>query len=493
MDLHVSDLERAGGRCKLGYRGSALPTVAAPDPPDQTTASARARTLFVLWITYGSFYLCRVNIGPAVVSIRKSLGFTTIEVGLLLGAGKLGYAVGQLVNGQLTERFGPRRLLSIGMLASSAVCLLMAVGPEIAHLPVLGAVATAFGAALSTTANVWGYDVSANPVFATMWALAFANGWFQACGWAPSVKVAANWFPPERRGRVMGILGTSYTVGSAIVLVLVGTLLKAANGAWQVAFAVPSVILALSFVHMALRLRENPPESARTKNQPARPRLPVGEALGATLGNPRIWILAMGLFGLDAVRYGFLDWAPGHLAEVRGSSALSAALKTAVFPLAGALGTLSSGWLTDRYFQARRAPVCAFMLVALGALTLAYRVVVNMGALPTVICLALAGFSLYGAHILLVGAAAQDFARKGATAAAAGFVDFVGHLGAFSGDFVTGSMLRRYGWSGAIMWWACAAFGAAALVTTLWRAKPGDGQTSPVPQLAGAMAGSAAR
>ena len=71
-------------------------------------------------------------------------------------------------------------------------------------------------------------------------------------------------------------------------------------------------------------------------------------------------------------------------------------------------------------------------------LTLAYRVVVGMGTLPTVVCLALVGFCLYGAQILLVGTAAQDFARKGATAAAAGFVDFTGHVGATSGDVVTG-------------------------------------------------------
>jgi OPA family glycerol-3-phosphate transporter-like MFS transporter len=114
------------------------------------------------------------------------------------------------------------------------------------------------------------------------------------------------------------------------------------------------------------------------------------------------------------------------------------------------------------------------LLGGVGALTLAYRGVVGMGAVPTVICLALVGFCLYGAQILLVGTAAQDFARRGATAAAAGFVDFTGHVGAFSGDVVTGWMVRRHGWAGAIGWWAGAAFVAAALVATLWRARPGD-------------------
>jgi sugar phosphate permease len=444
-----------------------LSTVAATHAPEEPTAGARAQTLFVLWVTYASFYLCRVNVGPAVLSIRRELGFTPFQIGLLLGAFKAGYAFGQLVNGQLTERFGPKRLLSIGMLGSSAVALLIATAPLLAKT---------VGGPLSSVATTLGLAAAANPVLATMYFLAFVNGIFQAGGWPPCVKVAANWFPARRRGRIMGILGTSYTVGSAIVIVLVGAVLRLANDAWQVAFIVPAILLALSFVHTHLRLRESPGASvgAQSLMHPPPTRLPLGEALGATLGNPRIWILAFGLFGVDAVRYGFLDWAPGHLAEVHHSSALSAALKTSVFPLAGALGTLSAGWLTDRYFQSRRAPVCAMLLLALGGLTLVYRVVVNFGAVPTVICLALTGFSLFGAHILLVGAAAQDFARKGATAAAAGFVDCMGHVGAVSADVVTGSFLTRYGWGAAITWWACAAFAAAVPVATLWRARPAD-------------------
>jgi sugar phosphate permease len=433
------------------------------------------RALLVVWATYGTFYFCRVNIGPAVPSIRRALGISALEMGLVLGAIKLGYALGQLVNGQLTERYGARRILAVGMLGSCAVSLLLASIPALAGAPVVGAGAAALGMSVSAAAHRLGFEVSSSAPLALMLVLAFTNGWFQASGWPPCVKVAGHWFPVRIRGRMMGILGTSYTVGSAIAIILVGALLHLGHGAWQVAFSVPAVILALSFVHTALRLREAPSRGVEDASAPPVDRLPIGVALRATLGNGRIWILALGLFGLDAVRYGFLDWAPGHLAEVHGTGALSAALKTAVFPLAGGLGTLSSGWMTDRFFQSRRAPVCALLLVGVGLLTLAYRVVVGVGALPTVICLALTGFCLYGAQILLVGTAAQDFARRGAMAAAAGFVDFTGHLGAFSGDVVTGWMLKHHGWPGAITWWACAAFGAAALVSTLWRARAGDG------------------
>jgi OPA family glycerol-3-phosphate transporter-like MFS transporter len=464
---------------RLGYRACRAMASVAPSRPADTLAAARTRTLVVLWTTYGSFYLCRANFGPVRLSMQSALGLTALEMGVVLGTVKVGYALGQLVNGQLTERFGPRRILGAGMVGSAVATLLIAAIPTLAHGGALGAGASALAGAVSSALAAVGVEAGAGPVLGLLLALAFLNGWFQAGGWPPCVKVAARWFPPEHRGFTMGVLGTSLTLGSALAIAVVGFLLWAVGG-WRVAFVIPAFLLLASFVHTALRLREHPPQSGDPSavapgDAPiAADRLPVSVALRETLLNGKIWILALGLFGVDAVRYGFLDWAPGHLAEAQQSGAWASAMKTAVFPLAGALGALSSGWITDRFFESRRAPVCAILLGSVAALTVAYRGVVALGPTPTVICLALVGFCLYGAQILLVGTAAQDFARRGATAAAAGFVDFTGHVGAFSGDVVTGVMLKRHGWAGAILWWACAAFVAAALVATLWRARPGD-------------------
>jgi OPA family glycerol-3-phosphate transporter-like MFS transporter len=448
----------------------------APSRLRDPLATARARTLFVLWTTYGSFYLCRANFGPVRSSMQVALGISALEMGLVLGTVKLGYALGQLVNGQLTERFGPRRILAVGMIGSAAATFLIAATPTLAATSGVGGAASALAAAVASTLGAVGVEAGSGAVLGLLLVLAFINGWFQAGGWPPCVKIAARWFPVERRGFTMGILGTSLTLGSAAAIAVVGFLLWAVGG-WRVAFVVPALMLAVSFGHTALRLREHPPSSAddaARETGPAAERLPIRVALRETLLNGKIWILALGLFGVDAVRYGFLDWAPGHLAEAQHSGAWASALKTAVFPLAGALGALSSGWITDRFFESRRAPVCAILLGSVAVLTVAYRGVVGLGPTPTVVCLALVGFCLYGAQILLVGTAVQDFARRGATAAAAGFVDFTGHVGAFSGDVVTGVMLKRHGWAGAILWWACAAFVAATLVATLWRARPGQ-------------------
>jgi OPA family glycerol-3-phosphate transporter-like MFS transporter len=427
------------------------------------------RMLTALWITYGSFYLCRVNVGPVRTEIEKELAFGAVEMGIILGSLKLGYAIGELVNGQLTERFGPKRVLIGGMIGSLGANVLFAGALVLAAFPGVAALLPPLARALGVFAPP---GSSVAPLASLLAILAFANGYCQAAGWPPTVKMMGNWFTAHQRGRMMGVLGTSYQLGSALTIFGAG-MLATAFGNWRAAFLVPASIFFVATIHAAIRLRERPEEAPDASSKPsAQLRLTLVQSLRATLGNPRIWVLAFGLFGLDVVRYGFLDWAPGHLQTTQGTGIGAAALKTAVLPLAGAAGALVSGWLTDRFFQSRRAPVVAILLLGVGALTLAYAQVVRFGTAPTVLCLAAIGFCLYGAQILIVGTAAQDFARVGATAAAAGFIDFMGYVGAFSGDVVTGWLLKTRDFGAAITFWAAAAIVAAACVATLWRARP---------------------
>ncbi len=57
--------------------------------------------------------------------------------------------------------------------------------------------------------------------------------------------------------------------------------------------------------------------------------------------------------------------------------------------------------------------------------------------------LLLIGFCIFGPQVLLVGTAPADLARRGTAAAAAGFVNFMGYMGAFAGDLVTGYLVDR--------------------------------------------------
>src|ERR1051325_9924558 len=91
-----------------------------PTPEPATRPAGEATVLWVVWLTYGSFYFCRQNISAAVPGLKDE-GLNAIQIGWILGALKIAYAVGQLVNGQLAERVPARKLLAVGMLGSAAL------------------------------------------------------------------------------------------------------------------------------------------------------------------------------------------------------------------------------------------------------------------------------------------------------------------------------------------------------------------------------------
>ena len=144
-----------------------------------------------------------------------------------------------------------------------------------------------------------------------------------------------------------------------------------------------------------------------------------------------------------------------------------AGAKYMCLPLGGVAGALVTGWATDRFFGGRRAPVICALLVALGLLTILYDSAVHAGTPATIGILVLVGFCIYGPQVLLVGTAPVDLARA-TPAAAVGFVNFMGYMGAFAGDLFTGTLVDNHGWQAGIWFWAGCAFAAAGCVAILW-------------------------
>jgi sugar phosphate permease len=406
-----------------------------PPTPEPGPRAGEATVLWVVWLTYGSFYFCRTNTSAALPGLRDE-GLNAVQIGWILGALKVAYAVGQLVNGQLAERIPARWLLAIGMLGSAALNV-------------------AFGLAEGLYFLIF------------IWA---CNGYFQALGWTPCVRTVANWFPATRRGRALGILGTSYQVMGSMTYLVAGASVEWLG--WRGAFYVPAALLSASAVHMLLFLRESPGGAAERAAHRAAPQGRWTDNVWLTLANPALWVLAVTLFLLDATRYFYQDWGLTHLKDVQKGSVFINAIKYAVLPAGGIVGALFGGWATDRYFGGRRAPAICGLLLLLGGLTVAYDVLSRTSVAATVLLLFWIGFAIFGSQVLLVGTAPADLARRGTAAAAAGFVNFMGYMGAFTGDLVTGYLKHNYDWQTAIFFWAGCSVAAAAVVALLWRVGP---------------------
>src|SRR5258708_3402331 len=96
--------------------------------------------------------------------------------------------------------------------------------------------------------------------------------------------------------------------------------------------------------------------------------------------------------------------------------------------------------------------------------------VIHWGLGASVLILFCIGFCIFGPQVLLVGTLPVDLARRGTAAAAAGFVNFMGYMGAAAGDKLTGHFAQVYGWQFAVRFWAGCAFAAAVVIVCLWNA-----------------------
>jgi sugar phosphate permease len=391
--------------------------------------------LWVLWLSYGAFYFCRSNLSAAVPGLEHDLHLSKTEIGWILGSFKLVYGIGQLINGQLAEHIRARRMLAVGMLGSAALTI-----------------AFGFGTGFFLLLFLWA-----------------TNGYAQSLGWSPTMRVAANWFPPIRRGRAIAIIGTGYQLVGSVTIVVAGWSAEWIN--WRGALFVPAGLLILSAVHMLLTLKEAPEAASAERNAATSNRATWQANLVATLSNPRLWLLAVSLGLLNACRYGFLDWGVAHLMEVQDAGIGASALKNSLLPAGGIVGTLLAGWATDRFFRGRRVPVMVAMLVALGFLVLGYDAIIRTNVLASVVTLALIGALIFGPQVLLVGTTPVDLAKRGTAAAACGFVNFFGYLGAAAGDQITGHLVDRYDWHAALWFWAACAFVGAVVVLPLWTAR----------------------
>jgi sugar phosphate permease len=415
-------------------------------PTAEPWTSEQRRVVWLLWLTYGAFYFCRTNISAAVPGMEASIGeggmgLSGNEVGAILAALKISYGVGQFINGQFAERISPRKMLALGMFASAGLNV-------------------AFGFSTGFYFLLF------------LWA---ANGFCQSMGWPPTVRVTANWIPVLGRGKAIGVIGTGYQVTLGLTYFVAGQ--SAEWLGWRAALYVPAGLLAATAIVMLLFLKESPGDIADVRPSEksllkAKSEMPWGQSLWLTLTNPALWVLGASLGLLNACRYGFVDWGISHLGEVQQVGVGEAALQYVVLAAGAVAGSYVAGWATDRFFGGRRAPVICILLLSLSGLTFLYEEVAQRSAAGTIVLLVVIGFCIFGPQVLLVGTAPADLARGGATAAAAGFVNFMGYMGAAAGDTVTGyyKMPEHGGWQTAIYIWAGWAVAAAVFAALLWNA-----------------------
>ena len=385
------------------------PSVVESDsvPPSSAGGGAtRVRYLLLGVATANAIllYLDRI----CMTAVVHSAGFLSefrlndAQIGDVLAMFFLAYALGQLPAGWMADRFGPRKMLGLYVLAwSLCTALTGAVGGLSALL-----------------------------------AIRFACGLAEAGAYPASGRLISRWFPFEQRGRANSIVAFGGRIGNAVALWLTA-LAIARFGSWRSVLWIYGSIGLLLAAATAFFFRDSPAAHQWTNQAerdiigtvpvpPAR-RFPWRELLS----HRGLWLLSIGGIGMN-VGWAFLITSlPKYLVKVRGLSEVDAGRYSSLALACGMAGVLFGGWWCDalaRRFGQRLGRKLPFVFGSALAMT-AYLACPFLGS-PVAIAVA-CGTVAFATDSMTpaVWALSQDMGRKHVAATMA-WSNMWGNLGA---------------------------------------------------------------
>ena len=421
---------------------------------DSQYSKYRKEILASIIVLYGFGYTCRLALSVVKKPLIDSGLFSIGDLGLVGSAYFYGYALGKFFNGFFADYANVRRFFTFGLITSGLINVSMG---------------------LNQSLLLW----------VVFW---FLNGWVQGIG-APSCAIAlTNWFSPKERGRYYGIWSTAHSIGEG--LTFIGSAALVNYFSWRAGFIGPGILLIIITIVGYKYLQESPKSlglpgvGSWKKELDTKPLLKnFNEVMNNQLmiiKYPSIWILGLASSTMYITRYAINSWGILYLQEIRGYSLIEAGSIIGLNTFTGILGCVAYGFISDKYFDARRPPVTLmFGLVEIASLFLIF-----FGPESTVvltIAFLIYGFTLSGLLAVLGGLFAIDIAPKNISGAAMGFIGLFSYIGAGIQEKISSLLIKTpetdntsaalYSFDDAILFWIFASVVSFLLSLTLWNKK----------------------
>lgn len=413
-----------------------------------STSSAAAKPSnvrhVVLWLTvlvYLITYMDRGIISVAAPYIREEYGFSLITMGWILAAFQYCYAAFQIPGGWLGDRFGPRRTLA--------------------------GIVVWWSAFTAMTAVAWsaGSMILARALFGMGEAGAFPN----------ATRSLSRWMLPSERGYAQGLTHAGARLGGALTPIIVVALVAALG--WRAPFFIFAAIGVAWAILWYWYYRDTPSEHKSVNeaervllegelgNAPGRAK--TNPPWGIILRSPQMWLLSA-MYACYAFDFGMiLAWFPQYLTEARGFDMKSMGIGASLPLLAGVLGGIAGGTISDRLIRITKDLKRARKIVAvIGFIIAAVMIPISVLSTDPIIGVGLFCLAVFGLE-LTVGiswAVTLDIGGQFAGTVSA-VMNTAGNLAGAIAITLTGYLVTAYGWN--LMFFILAGLAALAAVLFL--------------------------
>ncbi len=393
--------------------------------------------IFWLFVLSAVSYLDRINISFASGSIVDTYHLTEVQLGNVFSALVAGYALFQTIGGHLADRFGPRRVLTAGVLWWGVFTALTALVP----------------------ANISGALV-------LLVTVRFLLGAGEAVIYPAANQFIARWIPVRERGIANGWIFAGVGAGAVLAAPLITYFMI--HYGWRSSFWVCAILGLLAGAVWYFAARDNPADHPRVSAEELaiiQTGLSVANDKRASSESSKtlvpwkrvvqsreVWAVTISYFCYGYVAWIFFSWFYRYLAKVRGLD-LKASTFYSMLPFLAMLvcclvgGTVNDR-LTKRYGARVGRCILAAVSMAVAGLFIAFGSQVDSVRLASVV---LAG----GAGALYFSQSSFWSVTADIAGASAGSVSGFMNMGGQIGGALTGSLTPwiavRYGWTASFL------------------------------------------
>jgi ACS family glucarate transporter-like MFS transporter len=420
-----------------------------------TAKATRVRwtILAILFLITTINYADRATISIAGPELKKVLGLSSVQMGYVFSAFAWSYVIAQLPGGWLLDRFGSKITYFFSI----------------------------FFWSLFTVAMGWVGFFTGGAAVAVLFCLRLLIGAAEAPSFPGNSRITSAWFPTRERGTAAAIFNSAQYFATVLFAPLMGWLVHSFG--WQSVFYVMGGLgILMSFVWMKtiygprLHPRINKAEldfieaggalvdvegGGKTS---AAPRMATGPVIRQLLGNRMLLGVYIGQYCITTLTYFFLTWFPVYLVSERHMTILKAGFVAALPAVAGFLGGILGGFISDRMLKggaslskARKTPIVAGMLLAMSMVFCNY-------VTQDWLVVAIMSLAFFGKGIGALGwAVVSDTSPKEAGGLSGGLFNTFGNTAGITTPIVIGYIIEGTGsFAGALVF-----VGANALVAIL--------------------------
>lgn len=400
-------------------------------------SNTRYSILAMLFIVTTINYADRATLSMAAPSMGKDLAIDAVTMGYAFSAFGWSYTALQIPGGWLLDRFGSRLVYGLGLF---------------------------FWSLFTFFQGTVGFFVGGS-AFILLFILRFLMGIGEAPAFPANSRITTMWFPTHERGFASAIFNSAQYFALAVFSPIMGLILVLFG--WQYLFyamGIVGVVLSFFWLKVIREPRNNPKVSPAELEY-----IEKGGGL-ANLGDKKVKIkwfqvralitnrmmigVYIGQFCINTITWFFLTWFPTYLFQAKGLSILKVGFVAAIPAVAGFLGAILGGYISDLILKrgksltvARKTPIILGLILS-SSIILANYVSVEW---VVIAIMSLAFFSKgFGALGWVV---ISDASPKEMVGLSGGIFNFAGNIASILTPIVIGYILNvTHSFNGALIY-----------------------------------------